>query len=110
MPQRKDIRCMIMNNIENENQIEDMQDVMTENFLPETAVLEDEVERFIEPDAEDILWFSLKKGDMHFKIGLSDILMCLKFAEEQGEVPKLPLMWWTRISSMYPKLDAFQKD
>lgn len=38
---------MIMNNIENKNQIEDMQDVMTENFLPETAVLEDEVERFI---------------------------------------------------------------
>lgn len=102
-----------MKNIESE--IVDMQnivnnDVVTEDFLPETAVLEEEVERIMDPDAEDILWFGLKKGNVDFKIGLSDILMCLKFAEEQGEVPKLPSVWWTRVSSVYPKLDVFQND
>lgn len=80
------------------------------DVLPETAVLEEEVKRAFNPDAEDILWFGLKKGDEHFKIGLSDILMCLKFAEEHGEVPELPSMWWVRLSNLYPKLDVFLKD
>ena len=80
---------------------------MTADALPETAVFEEEVERIMEPDAEDILWFGLKKGDISFKIGLSDILMCLKFAEGQGEVPKLPPSWWSQLSSLYPKLDIF---
>jgi len=106
---------MIMDNAENRNQIEDMQNTVNNDgraadFLPETAVLETEVERILNPDAEDFLWFGLKKGDVHFKIGLSDILMCLKFAEEQGEVPKLPPVWWTRVSSVYPKLDVFLND
>ena len=81
--------------------------IVTDALLPETAILRDEVERIMDPDAEDVLWFSLKKGDMDFKIGLSDILRCLKFAEDQGEVPELPRMWWTRLSGVYPKLDVF---
>lgn len=105
-----------MNHAENKNQIKDMQNIVNyddgvkADFVPETAVFEDEAERILIPDAEDFLWFGLKKGDISFKIGLSDILMCMKFAEEQGEVPKLPRMWWTQVSSMYPKLDVFQKD
>lgn len=104
-----------MNSAENKNQIMDVQSGannnagMTADSLPETAVFEDEVKRIMEPDAEDILWFGLKKGDMSFKIGFSDILMCLKFAEEQGEVPKLPLTWWAQVSSRYPKLDVFSE-
>lgn len=80
------------------------------NEIPETAEFEDEVERILEPDAEDILWFSLKKGDIPFKIGLSDVLMCLKFAEQQGEVPELSRLWWIQVSTMYPKLDSFRPD
>lgn len=82
---------------------------LAEDGLPETAVLEDEVVRTLNPDGEDILWFSLKKGDIPFKIGLSDILTCLRFAEEQGEVPELPRMWWIRVSSMYSKISLFSK-
>ena len=29
-----------------------------------------------------------------FTIGLGDILECLRFAEKEGEVPKLPVEWW----------------
>lgn len=85
-------------------------DVTENTELPDTAILEDEVEQIIDPDAEDILWFSLKKGDISFKIGLSDILMCLKFAEEQKEVPKLPWEWWSKVTGVYPKLDLFLSD
>ena len=84
--------------------------VITEGLLPETSVLNGKAERILDPDAEDILWFGLIKGDMDFKIGLSDILMCLKYAESQGEVPKLPPMWWVRVSNVYPKLDIFLND
>ncbi len=80
------------------------------NEILEATILEDEVVRILDPDAEDILWFGLKKGNVSFKMGLSDILMCLKFAEQQGEVPELPHMWWIRVSNMYPKLDSFRPD
>lgn len=80
------------------------------NEIPEAAEFKDEVERVLEPDAEDVLWFGLKKGDNSFRIGLSDVLMCLKFAEEQGEVSELPRMWWIQVSTMYPKLDSFRPD
>lgn len=29
-----------------------------------------------------------------FTIGLGDILECLRFAEKEGEVSKLPVEWW----------------
>lgn len=69
------------------------------NKIPGTAEFEDEVERILESNAEYILWFILKKGDIPFKIGLSDVLMCLKFAEKQGEVPEL-----SRCGYRYPLL------
>lgn len=103
----------------NEKQIEDnplcpLLNDKTNNLpadsLPETFFLDGKAQRLLEPDAEDILWFSLKKGAIEFKIGLSDILMCLRFAEKQGEIPELPRMWWTRLSGMYPKLNDFWDD
>lgn len=75
-----------------------------EKYMPDTAEFEETVERFLDSDAEDVLWFGLKKGDISFKIGLSEILRCLKFAEKHGEVPELPRMWWIEILSHYPQL------
>ena len=39
-----------------------------------------------------------------FTMGLGDLLDCLRFAEKEGEVPKLPAEWWGRIWSMYPQI------
>lgn len=75
--------------------------------LPEGAVFQEEVDRIFDPDQEEIIWFHLKKGEIDFKIGLSDILLCLKFAEEQGEVPPLPKLWWAQITEVYPKGYSF---
>lgn len=78
--------------------------------LPDRAILEEEVEELISPDAEDTIWFHSKKEDGQIRIGLSDILACLKFAEEQGEVPPLPWMWWLQMTGIYPKLNFFLTD
>ena len=37
--------------------------------------------------------FMLKDKDHEFSMGLSTVLECLKFAIENGELPKLPLSW-----------------
>lgn len=74
------------------------------NTLPNAATLTGEAERNSLGDGGEILWFSLKKGEELFRMGLSDILLCLKFAEEQGEVPELPPSWWVRLSALYPQI------
>lgn len=79
--------------------------IVDKQNLPETAELTENVEKIFDPETSECLWFGLKIGDKECKIGLSDILLCLRFAEEQGEVPKLPGVWWNEISGMYPKDD-----
>ena len=76
--------------------------------LPETAEVTGEIEELVDPETTlERIWFSLQKGDIRFKIGLTDILLCLKFAEEIGEIPPLPSMWWSTIEDMYPHNGAF---
>lgn len=86
------------------------QEPIAESQLPDTAVLEDSVEQILDPDADDTLWFSFRKGDQTFKIGLSDLLSCIKFAEEQKELPELPWQWWSQVVGVYPKLDFILAD
>lgn len=52
---------------------------------------------------DEKIYFLLRSEENKFVIGLSDILECLRFAEKEGEVPKLPAEWWRKIWSMYPR-------
>lgn len=83
--------------------------IVNEQSLPESVELTENVEKIFNSEMSEYLWFGLKIGDKECKIGLSDILLCLRFAEEHGEVPKLPGVWWNEISGMYPK-DEFLSD
>jgi len=54
------------------------------------AVPTGDVVKDMDVNREEYLFFLLKNKTNEFTIGLGDILECLKFAEEQGEVPELP--------------------
>lgn len=74
----------------------------SESQLPKTIEVTEEVEEIVDPDKTDeILWFALKNGEVEYKIGLSDILACVKFAERIGEIPPLPPLWWSQIEGLY---------
>lgn len=49
--------------------------------------------------------FELKDIVHTFNIGLLDILKCVKFAEEEGIVPKLPDEWWISVSQQFGYFD-----
>lgn len=49
--------------------------------------------------------FELKDSVHTFSIGLLDILRCIKFAEEEGIVPKLPDKWWISVSQQFGCFD-----
>ena len=51
-----------------------------------------------------------KKGDECFKMGLSQMLACVKFAERMGEIPSLPEKWWYAIEDLYPSEGNFILD
>lgn len=53
---------------------------------------------------DEKIYFLLRSEENKFVIGLSDILECLRFAEKEGEVPKLPAEWWGEIWSMYSQI------
>ena len=73
--------------------------------MENNAELTGEVYMDSNPDKKDWLFFLLQDKDHRFTIGLSDILACLKFAEKEGEVPKLPSLWWSEVETLYPKLE-----
>lgn len=80
----------------------------SESQLPKTAEITEEVEEVINPDKTDeILWFALKNGETKCKIGLSDVLACIKFAERIGEIPPLPSCWWSQIEGLYNREGNF---
>lgn len=68
------------------------------------AVLTGDVFEIPDPEAKDFLYFLLQDKSHQFTISLSDILVCLKFAEEKGAVPDLPADWWNRLEELYPVL------
>lgn len=49
----------------------------------------------------DQMYFVMKDQNHEFCLGLTDLLECLKFAEEQGEIPKLPGPWWIAVEDHY---------
>lgn len=72
------------------------------NRIPERAEFDENVDL---GDHDELLIFHLKVKNIGFTIGLSDILACLKFAEQEGLVPKLPIEWWCQMYGFYPELD-----
>mgnify|MGYP007102061223 CR=1 FL=1 len=47
------------------------------------------------------LFFEMKDNYHTFVVGLKDILMCMEFAIEQGELPTIPLGWWVDVKLRY---------
>ncbi len=75
--------------------------IMSENKIPERAVLEENVDL---GDSDELLYFHLRSKETDFTMGLSDILACLKFAEKEGMVPELSEQWWDKMYGVYPEL------
>lgn len=46
------------------------------------------------------LVFAMKDKTHNFTIGLDTIIECLKIAEDEGCVPKLPERWWNEVDVM----------
>ena len=62
------------------------------------------MEKDMDPGSEELAYFHLKDSVHEFTMGLSDILKCLKFAEEEGITPQLPCGWWCEMAAFYPGL------
>lgn len=76
-------------------------------FMAEVMIPTGDVFKDMDVDREEYLFFLLKNKSNKFTIGLGYILECLKFAEEQGEVPELPKEWWYKMSDVYPRLESY---
>ncbi len=50
---------------------------------------------------DDPLLFAMRDNYHDFSIGLFTILNCLKLAEREGVVPKLPDEWWIDLHNQY---------
>ena len=72
--------------------------------VDEIAEMTGEVTEDIASEIEEYIWFDMKDNVHDFKIGLSDVLSALKFAEEQGFVPKIDEKWWCKLRLLYPKI------
>lgn len=51
-------------------------------------------------DVVEQLVFAMKDKTHDFTIGLDIIIECLKIAEDEGCVPKLPESWWNDVNVM----------
>ncbi len=54
---------------------------------------------------DDTLVFGLQDRYHPFSIGLMTILECLRVAEAEGQVPKLPDAWWNSVRNRYRALE-----
>lgn len=50
------------------------------------------------------LYFELKDTVHTFCMGLTDILCCIRFAEEKGELPPIDADWWHAVMNRYSGL------
>ena len=73
-------------------------------MLEPRAELTGDVYEPMDGEGRDSILFLLKDCSHSFTIGLSDVLECLKFAEEKGEVPELPEDWRSKVEYYYPEL------
>ena len=73
--------------------------------MEKMAVPTGDVVKDMDVDREEYLFFLLKNETSEFTIGLGDILECLKFAEEQGEVTHMKSMLIRPVITLYSLLD-----
>ena len=45
--------------------------------------------------------FAMQDNYHQFSMGLITILQCLKLAEDEGHIPKLPGDWWVQLANRY---------
>lgn len=45
--------------------------------------------------------FAMRDRHHTFSLGLDTVLECLRLAEEEGEVPPLPSVWWEQVHGRY---------
>ena len=57
----------------------------------------------------DTAFFHLKDTAHEFTMSLRDVLKCIKQAEENGLVPKLPQNWWDSVSSHYNEFTTYDE-
>ena len=57
------------------------------------------------PDCcDDTLVFGMRDQHHEFGLGLTAVLACPHYAEQEGEVPALDHDWWTQLYNRYPSL------
>lgn len=56
-------------------------------------------------DAVNDAYFVLQDEQHSFTVPLETILLCLRFAEREGEVPALPTEWWQLLQICYRQLN-----
>jgi len=49
--------------------------------------------------------FVMRDEQHHFIMTLETVLSCLRFAEQEGDVPALPLEWWKLLLTRYRQLN-----
>ncbi len=52
-------------------------------------------------DCNEELAFAMRDKHHEFSIGLRTVLQCLRLAEQEGNVPPLPIEWWNKIASRH---------
>ena len=53
------------------------------------------------PAREEMYFFHLRDSEHEFVMGLKEILQCVRFAEDEGIIPKAPDEWWTFLYGTY---------
>lgn len=81
--------------IVNENKENDMKDV----FFTRAEV--EEAERIHCDNCFEQVVFQLRDKDHEFSMGLSTMLNCIKFAIQNGDLPKLPQSWVSSVEQGY---------
>lgn len=69
--------------------------------MPEKAEVTEDVIHVIDDNIEEVLLFHLRDSKHEFMLGLFDILECIKFAENSGLLPEIPLQWWLDVKTQY---------
>ena len=61
------------------------------------------VQRPICDGCNEVLAFTMEmeRPSNRFSIGLYTVLECLKIAEAEGYLPRLPDEWWTEVAGVY---------
>ena len=74
------------------------------------ATLSNELEHLYCENCFEELVFSMRDKEHEFSLGLTTVLKCLRFAENEGSVPKIPVEWWLAIERSYEMERIVQKE